>query len=398
MSTKQEKQPHVLTAENGLFYGADKVMTNFGDKLKVYANLGSAQAAARMLAKNDNVLTPVALQDAKNGTDKARNDETTQTVPLPSAEAALREKEAREFSEMLVSTYGHITTDKAKQEALHLFTLSPAYTRISFSLEWLEGIIGEYRKFVEDIPTPANKQILLDKIKAEQSKLETFKTTFVDDPETLDYVSIGVKAKLAPLQAELASLPNENELAFTGLVVHPIACKFLSEKARQPSTRKGKNGNGNAWVMGDGQFLAFDLSSTRVCQNGVDLSKLNIQSIQGFVYHPNHENVKNLTVPADKLAIVDVNHTLIATTDAKQALGNVLGEAVYQIVQPAIEKAKFVQAISSTGVDAFKSKKAILLSKTARPVTAGIIRNGKHGELETAGSNGDTEKDHAPVE
>lgn len=396
MSTQQEKRPHVLSAENGLFYGADKVMTDFGNKLKVYASLSGAQAAARMLAKGGNVLAPISLDDAKNGADKAKNDEATQTVPLPSAEAALKEKEARKFKEMLQASYGHITPDATLQEKIHLFTLSPVGKRIGFNADYIRQLLSEYDDATASVPTPANKKALLDAIKVEQGKLDTFKITLADDAEALEYVSMGIKSKIAPLQQELSELPDENELVFCAVVLLPLCGKLFSEKALRPSTR-GKNGNGNAWTMGEGQKLAFDYTSSRVCQNGLDLSKLGLTSIQGFIYHPDHEFVEGLNIPAGKLAVVSHDHVLIGQIDAKQALGNVLGEAVFEIVKPDVDRAKFVQAISSTGVDAFQSKKSTVLSKTAKTVSASIITNGQHSELETVGNQSDTEKEHAPI-
>lgn len=374
----------VLT-DGSKFYTEGKELGVLGDGLKTYSNENAANAASRMIKKYS--LTPISLTEAKNG----------KVEDAPTAKEILAELEAEDYAKMLADTYSHITSDAEKQEALHLYTLSPSYTRVDFSLEWLEGIISEYKTFVQDIPLPQNKKDLLNAIEVEQNKLEGFRTTFADDPETLGYVSMGVKAKLSPLQKQLGELPNENELAFTGIVVHELACKFLSEKARQPSTR-GKSKNGQTWVMGEGQFLAFDYSSIRTCQNGLDLSKFNLVSVQGFIYHPDHENVKSLSIPTDKLAIVDHNHVLVGQTDAKQALGNVLGESIYTIVQPAeVNRAEFVQGISSTGVDAFKSVKAVKLSKTAKTVSAAIIKNGQHGELETVGQNADTEKDHALI-
>lgn len=398
MSTTKQ---YILT-DGEKFYTETKELGVLGDGLKSYTSEQAAKAASRMIKKY--ALTPIALADAKNGkvaemqadSEKALEEGTKQAAKETSEEV-LAAKETREFAEMLQATYGHITSNTEKQEALHLYTLSPAYTRVDFSLEWLEGVISEYKAFVTDIPLPRNKKDLLDAVRVEQDKLEGFKVAFADDAETFGYVSMGVKAKLTPLQKQLSELPNENELAFTGLVVHPLACKFLSEKARQPSAR-GKNRNGQAWSMGEGQFLAFDYSSARTCQNGLDLGKLGLTSIQGFVYHPNHKNVEDLNIPAKKLAVVDHNHILVAQIDASQALGNVLGEAIFEIVKPDVDRVKFVQAVSSTGVDAFQSKKSAILSKTAKTVSANVIKNGQHSELETAGQNADTEKDYAIVE
>lgn len=402
-TTKQEKQPHVLTAKNGLFYGADKVMTDFGDKLKVYANLGSAQAATRMLAKSDNILTPISLADAKNGkatqmqadSEKAL-EEGTEQAAKETSEEILAAKETREFAEMLVVTYGHITADKAVQEKIHNFSLSPVGKRVDFNADFIRVLLSDYDDATESIPTPANKSALLTQIGSQQVKMGKYRVTFADDPDTLDDLLAGLKAKIAPLQTELAELPDENRLIFSALVLLPLCGKLFSEKALKPSTR-GKNGNGQAWVMAEEQFLAFDYSSTRVCQNGLDLSKLGLTSIQGFIYHPDHENVKSLSIPTGKLAVVDHNHVLVGQIDGKQALGNVLGEAVFEIAKPNIDRAKFVQAVSSTGVDTFQSGKSAILSETAKAVSANTVKDGQHSELETVGQNADTEKDHAPI-
>lgn len=396
MSTKQEKQPHVLTAENGLFYGADKVMTDFGNKLKVYANLSSAQAATRMLAKSNNILTPIALADAKKADDAARNGKVTEIGALPASDEALAKKETQEFAEMLANTYGHITSDKALQEKVHNFTLSPVGKRVDFNADYIRSLLAEYDTATKDTPVPANKQTLLNNIQEQQTKMSKYRAAFADDPETLDDLLAGLKAKIAPLQVRLSELPDENKTIFDALFLLPLCGKLFSEKALKPSVR-GKNSNGQAWVMGEGQFLAFDYSSTRICQNGLDLSKLGLTSIQGFIYHPDHENVKSLSIPAGKLAVVTHDHILVGQIDAKQALGNVLGEAIFEIVKPDIDRARFVQAISSTGVDAFQSKKSTILSKTAKTVSAAIIQDGQHSELKQAGNRSDTEKDHAPV-
>jgi len=393
MSTNTKQ--FVLT-DGKQFRTEDGKLGDLGDKVKVYIKENGAASAARMIAKNNGPsLTPISLKDAKDDADKAKNDEATQTVPLPSAEVALKEKEAKEFKEMLQASYGHITPDATLQEKIHLFTLSPVGKRIDFNAEFIRQLLSEYDDATASVPTPANKQALIEAISEEQAKLEQFKTTL--DPDMLEYVSLGIKSKIAPLQKELTELPDENKTIFDALFLLPLCGRLFSEKALKPSTR-GKNGNGNAWTMGEGQFLAFDYTSSRVCQNGVDLGKLNIQSVQGFVYHPNHENMKNLTIPANKLAVVDHNHVLVGQIDAKQALGNILGEAIFEVVKLNIDRAKFVQAISSTGVDAFQSKKSAILSKTAKPVTAGLVTNGQHSELDTAGNQSDTEKEHAIVE
>jgi hypothetical protein len=258
----------------------------------------------------------------------------------------------------------------------------------------VRSLLDEYDEATKDAIVSANKLALISQIDAEQAKLKTFKATL--DEDTFEYVSLGIKAKLAPLQASLGELPDENKVVFNALFLLPLCGKLFSEKALKESSR-GKNSNGKSWSMAEGQFLAFNYSSTRVCQNGLDLSKLGLASIQGFIYHPDHENVKSLSIPVGKLAIVTHDHVLIGQIDAKQALGNVLGEAIFEVVKPDIDRAKFVQAISSTGVDAFQSKKSAILSKTAKTVSANTIKDGQHNELETVGQNADTEKDHAPI-
>lgn len=390
MSTTKQ---YILT-DGEKFYTETKELGVLGDGLKSYETEQAAKAASRMIKKY--ALTPVSLSEAKNGADKAKNDEATQVAPLPDTEAALKEKEAKEFSEMLVSTYGHITPDGKVQEKIHLFTLSPVGKRIDFNADFIRQLLAEYDQATKDTPTPANKQALSVQVGSLQAKMSKYRGLFADDPETLDDLLAGLKAKIAPLQKELAELPDENKVIFNAVVLLPLCSKLFSEKALKPSTR-GQNGNGNAWTMGEGQMLAFDYSSARICQNGVDLGKLNIQSIQGFVYHPDHGNIKDLSVPASKLAVVSHDHVLIGQIDAKQALGNVLGEAIFEIVKPDVDRTKFVQAISSTGVDAFQSKKSALLSKTAKVVSANIVTNGQHSELETVGNQTDTEKEHAPM-
>ncbi len=390
---------YVLT-DGTKFYTESKELGDLGDKLKVYKSQNGATSAARMIKSV--ALAPIALEDAKNGkatqmqadSEKALEEGAGQAAKETSEEI-LAEKEAHEFAEILATTYGHITPDKTVQERIHNFSLSPVGKRVDFNADYIRQLLGDYDEATSDTPTPTNKQALIDAISVEQAKLEAFKTTL--DADTFGYVSLGIKAKIGPLQAQLAELPDENKTIFDAVFLLPLCGKLFSEKALKPSTR-GKNGNGQTWSMAEGQSLAFDYSSTRVCQNGLDLSKLGLTSIQGFIYHPDHEDVKGLSVPAGKLAVVDHNHVLVGQINAKQALGNVLGEAIFELIKPDVGRAKFVQAISSTGVDAFQSKKSAILSKTAKTVSASVIKNGQHSELETVGQNADTEKDHAPVE
>lgn len=390
MSTKQV---FVLT-DGSKFYDQEKNMVDLGaGKLKVYTNVNGAKSAARMIKSV--ALTPIALEDAKNGKVSEMQADSEKTVK-ETPEEVLAAKETREFAEMLANTYGHIAPDAKLQEKIHNFTLSPVGKRIDFNADYIRSLLAEYDTATEDTPVPANKQALLNNIQEQQAKMSKYRVTFVDDPETLDDLLAGLKAKIAPLQIRLSELPDENKTIFDAVVLLPLCGKLFSEKALKPSAR-GKNSNGQTWVMGEGQFLAFDYSSTRICQNGLDLSKLGLASVQGFIYHPDHENVKSLSIPAGKLAVVTHDHILVGQIDAKQALGNVLGEAIFEIVKPDIDRARFVQAISSTGVDAFQSKKSTILSKTAKTVSAAIIQDGQHSELEQAGNRSDTEKDHAPV-
>lgn len=394
MSTTKQ---YILT-DGEKFYTETKELGVLGDGLKSYETEQAAKAASRMIKKY--ALTPVSLSEAKNGADKAKNDEATQVAPLPDADTALKEKEAEAFSKMLYVAYGHITNDPKVMGKIHNFILSPVGKRIDFNADFIRTLLSDYDDATKDAAIPENKKVLVAEISKLQEELGEYKSLFSDKPEKaqmLEHLIAGVKATISPLQAQLAELPDENEVIFGAVVLLPLCSKLFSEKALKPSAR-GKNGNGgNAWTMGEGQMLAFDYSSARICQNGVDLSKLNIQSIQGFVYHPDHENIKDLSVPVGKLAVVSHDHVLVGQIDAKQALGNVLGEAIFEIVKPDVDRTKFVQAISSTGVDAFQSKKSALLSKTAKVVSANIVTNGQHSELETVGNQTDTEKEHAPM-
>ncbi len=397
MSTTKQ---YILT-DGEKFYTEAKELGILGDGLKSYESERAAKAASRMIKKF--VLTPISLADAKNGkatemqadSEKAL-EEGAEQAAKETSEEVLAAKEAREFGEMLAATYGHITPDKAVQEKIHNFSLSPVGKRVDFNADFIRVLLSDYDDATESIPTPANKSALLTQIGSQQVKMGKYRVTFADDPDTLDDLLAGLKAKIAPLQAELAELPDENKLIFSALVLLPLCGKLFSEKALKPSTR-GKSSNGKAWAMAEEQFLAFDYSSNRVCQNGLDLSKLGLTSIQGFIYHHAHENIKGLSIPAGKLAVVDHNHVLVGQIDAKQALGNVLGEAIFEIVKPDVERVRFILAISSTGVDAFQSKKSAILSKTAKTVSANTIKDGQHNELETVGQNADTEKDHAPI-